>query len=81
MVERVTTILQGSFAGIELQLEEMSNGRVTGSAVWDGFDNLDQVDRQQKVRDALRKELGPGASQVGVILTYTPDELHAMQAA
>ena len=81
MVERVREVLQRSFPSIELDLEVMTSGRITGNAVWSGFADFDQVDRQTMLRDALRKELGADATQVSVLLTYTPRELYAMKAA
>ena len=81
MVERVKQCLEDAFEGIKLDLEQFPEGRINGSAVWSGFGGLDQVDRQQQLRAALRSELGAEATQVGVILTYTPDEIHAMKAA
>ena len=42
---------------------------------------MDEVDRQTMVRNELRDKLGKDARQVGVLLTYTPDELEAMNAA
>jgi hypothetical protein len=81
MVERVTECLELAFAGISLDLEEVPGGRISGSAVWDGFADLDQVDRQQQLRTVLRRDLGAEATLVGVILTYTPHELDAMKAA
>jgi acid stress-induced BolA-like protein IbaG/YrbA len=78
---RVREILIDAFAGIELDLEEMSSGRITGDAIWTGFEGLDQVDRQQLLRNALRNKLQGEATQVGVLLTFTPDEIHSMQEA
>jgi acid stress-induced BolA-like protein IbaG/YrbA len=81
MVEQVKSILERSFLGIEVDLEQLSNGRITGTVVWPGFAEYDQVDRQATLRAALSDELKEAITQVGVILTYTPDELYAMQAA
>jgi hypothetical protein len=80
MVEHVTKVLESRFPGIDLQIEEMPNGRIMGTAVWGGFADLDQVDRQTKLRDALRTPDLDG-SQIGLILAYTPEELFAMKAA
>jgi len=81
MVERVTKILESRFPGIDLEIEEMPNGNIMGTAVWEGFADLDQVDRQTKLRDALRNTPDLDGSQIGLILAYTPDELFAMKAA
>ena len=81
MVDQVRDILERSFPGIELQLEEIDDERIIGHAVWAGFTDFDQVDRQNMLRDAIRNAMGPGVICVGVVLTYTPDELCAMRAA
>ncbi|MDR3710424.1 MAG: hypothetical protein P4L33_19165 [Capsulimonadaceae bacterium] len=81
MVDKVNSALEKAFPGIDLDLELLSNGRITGTAVWDGFIGLDQVDRQTKIRSALRAALGSDAAIAGVIFTYTADELRAMKAA
>jgi hypothetical protein len=39
---------------------------------------MDQVDRQNKVRDLLEQEIGVDSQQVGVLLTYSPQELNVM---
>ena len=64
-----------------VELETMSSGRVTGHIVSRHFRNLDQVDRQTKIRQVLRDGLGPDAQNLSVILTYTPHEMRVMQAA
>jgi hypothetical protein len=81
MVERVEEVMKAAFPGIELDLETMSSGKVTGDAVWAGFDGLDHIDRQKLVRDVLRWNLGENAQEVSILLTFTPVELHSMQEA
>ncbi|MDO8587380.1 MAG: hypothetical protein Q7T82_10095 [Armatimonadota bacterium] len=81
MEQKVMDILRESFPGIELDIDVLPDGRISGSVVWEGFTGLDQVDRQDKLRSVLREKLGADAQQVGVLLTYTPDELRAMHAA
>jgi hypothetical protein len=81
MVERVTKVLESRFPGIDLQIEEMPNGRIMGTVVREGFADLDQVDRQTNLRDALRDNPNLDGSQIGLILAYTPEELFAMKAA
>ena len=81
MGERVRAILEDTFTGMTVDLEPLPDQRVTGSVVWDGFTGHDHVARQQMVRQALQAALGPNVQQVGVLLTYTPDELDAMTAA
>lgn len=81
MEQQVTQALKQAFPGIEIEIEEMPGGRLSGSVFWSGFSQYDQVDRQNLVRDALEQALGAEAQQVGVLLTYTPVELSIMQEA
>lgn len=81
MGQQVTEILGQAFKGIDTDLQELPGGRVSGRIVWDGFAELDPTDRQRLVREVLENKLGSQVQQVGVLLTYTPDELSAMQAA
>ena len=78
---KVKSILEAAFQGINVITEVLSDGRISGSVIWAGFDGLDEVDRQTIVRNELRDKLGNDARQVGILLTYTPDELDAMNAA
>jgi hypothetical protein len=77
---KVKSILETAFQGIKVLTEVFPDGRISGSVIWAGFDGLDEVDRQTIVRNELRDKLGADAQQVGVLLTYTPDELEAMNA-
>jgi len=81
MEQRVKDILEAEFPGIKVDTEVMSSRRIFGSVVWDGFEGLDHVDRQTKIRTALREKLGEDATKVGVLLAYTSAELKAMNAA
>ena len=81
MEQRVRDILEAAFDGVEVLTEVLPGGRISGSVVWAGFDGLDEVARQRKIRTALEAELGSDVQQVGVLLTYTPDELRKMDAA
>ena len=46
-----------------------------------GFEVREPIDRQQPLHVAIRGELGPDATRVSIILTYTPDEYALMKAA
>lgn len=81
MGQKVIDALQSAFPGIEVQLDEIPGERISGMVIWAGFAALDQVDRQNRIRAALKKELGAEVTQVGVLLTYTRDEINAMRAA
>ena len=82
MVERVIQVLKEAFPGISAaELRELPNGKVAGSIAWYGFENMDDVDRQESIFSVLRERLGPEAQLVGLLLAYTPHELEVMQAA
>ncbi|HET6387121.1 MAG TPA: hypothetical protein VFJ58_27350 [Armatimonadota bacterium] len=82
MEGRVKEALLRRFPGAELELEYTEcSGRIIGRISWRGFTGLDQMDRQEKLWQALREELGADASGVSIILTYTPRELKLMAAA
>lgn len=81
MEQEVIGVLRDAFPGIEVEIEVRSSGRIFGSVVWAGFADLDQVDRQTKIRSVLREKLGDDAKQIGILFTYTPDEIEAMRAA
>ncbi len=81
MEQKVRDLLQTAFPGIDVDFEVLPDGRISGSVVWAGFAELDHVDRQKKIRELLLEKLGAEAQQVGVLLTYTPDEIKEMNAA
>lgn len=79
--QQVSQTLAGAFPGIQANVEEMPGGRTSGTVVWDGFTGHDFVERQQMIRNVLQAELGAQVQSVGVLLTYTTEEQHAMLAA
>ena len=80
-LQQLHQILTQAFPGMTVELDDPQGPRVHERVVWDGFAGKDQADRQAAVREVLKKELGPRVREVGVLLTYTPTELEAMQAA
>ena len=81
MGHKLGQILGQAFPGIEVDVDSLPGGRVSGRVVWDGFTDHDNVERQQMIRMALSAGLGAEATQVGILLTYTPHELQVMMAA
>jgi len=82
MVERVKEILRQSFPGMNVEaIRTTSAGRVAGRVEWDGFADMDDVERQERIRAILRDKLGDEFHEVSILLAYTPDELRAMQSA
>ena len=72
MGQQITQILQRAFEGMDVELTEMSSGRLSGAVIWEGFEDQEQGDRQNLVRGVLKEALGAEVQQVGVLLTYTP---------
>jgi acid stress-induced BolA-like protein IbaG/YrbA len=81
MEQEVKELLEAAFPGIVLETEILSDERISGTAIWVGFEGFDHVERQTMIRNVLREKLGADAKVVGVLLTYTPDEIDAMNAA
>lgn len=81
MEQQIIDALQHVFAGAEVDLYPLPGGRFSGTIVWAGFAEEDAVERQQRIRAALVATLNGAATNVGVILSYTPHELEAMRAA
>lgn len=80
-VARLEAILKSRFPGIQAMLERLPDDRITGSVIWAGFSEMDDVERQSEIRNELRSKLGTEAHMVGVLLAYTPDEISDMKAA
>jgi hypothetical protein len=79
---RVRDILQAAFPGAVLDLDRLSGAkRISGHIAWEGFEDVEPIDRQKAVWKVLRKHLGARASDVSIILTYTPREMELMSAA
>lgn len=79
--KRVKDALEAEFRAICVDIEVLPDGRVSGLLVSTDFDELDQVDRQKRIRDTLQQALGVDAQRVGVLLPYTPAEMESMNAA
>ena len=72
--EHLKDVLETAFPGATIQLEGWGP-RVGGSIVWEGFDNLDQLDRQRQLRNAIDSNLSEDElNRVSLILTLTHHE-------
>ena len=81
IVQKVKDAVQSAFPDVEADVDySRRSGKVSGVLVWQGFDSLDQLDRQKKLWDVLRSKLGPDATKVSFIFTYTQREHKAMMA-
>ena len=82
MEERLRQILETAFPGAKINLERIPGSeRMSGYIAWDGFEDWEQMDRQEAIWKALREHLGAGAPGVSIILSYTPREMELMRAA
>ena len=81
MEQQIIDALTKAFDHAQVELDRMSSGRYSGRIVWEGFGEEDAVDRQRRIRQALRDALHEGAKEVSVILAYTPHEMQVMSAA
>ena len=79
---RLKRVLERSFPSARAEVGRFHGAeRAHGHLVWDGFRDMDSMDRQDAVWKVLRDELGTEAQSVSVILTYTPEEMEFMAAA
>ncbi len=81
MGQQVTQILKQAFQGMDVDLDERTDSRLSGMVIWEGFDDQDHIERQQLIRKVLKQALGTEFQQIGLLLTYTPREISAMQSA
>ena len=78
-VQRVQNVLARRFPGAEMYVDRFFDAvRINGQIIWQGFDDVKQIDRQRAISRALDEELGPESDNVSVILAYTPTEWQAM---
>ncbi len=79
VAQHVQHILSRRFHGAQVEADRFNGAeRISGHIVWEGFNDLDQVDRQRQIYQVLRQELGPEATQISIILAYSPEEWAAM---
>lgn len=82
LIDRVAHVLTKAFPGAEVKVEIVrSSGRVAGEVFWKGFKDVEMIDRQAMLREALeaglmRKEL----LELSLFMTFTPREVRYMKA-
>lgn len=82
LIERLVGAAAAKFRGVDTKLEwDDGLQKVTGFLIWDGFEEMDHVSRQQKVWEMVRGELGSEAVNVSLLLAYTPQEYETLMAA
>jgi hypothetical protein len=77
LIRRLYELLHAQFANSELTLEQVPGlQRVGGLLAWEGFEGLEQMDRQRHLWQVLRASLPPEDQlRITAILTMTPAEL------
>ncbi len=80
LAEEIRALIENRFEGAQVDIEPISAYKVSGTVLWDGFDEYRQSDRQQMLWDFLRDNLSP-QQQMGIatLLTFTPVEVEEMQ--
>jgi len=75
-------MLRQEFPKCEFELERKGGDRVGGFLIWNGFEGLEQIDRQRKVSAVLKQKLSVAERQhVSALLTMTPDEMEFARQA
>ena len=80
LAEEIRDLIENRFEGSRADIEPVSAYKVSGTVLWDGFDEYRQSGRQQMLWDFLRDNLSP-QQQMGIatLLTFTPVEVEEMQ--
>jgi hypothetical protein len=81
LINRLKELLASHFPGATADLETVAPiNKVGGFLKWDGFEAVEQIDRQRRLRAVIREELSrQEQSQLTTILTVTPAEVQVMR--
>ena len=80
MQGRVETVLEREFPKCEIELEPREGGKIGGVLVWQGFEAVEQIDRQHALWEVLRKHLSEeDRLAITAIFAITPLELEVMR--
>ena len=74
---RLSEALLARFPGASLDLEIWGVGedaQIGGDIAWDGFEDMDQMDRQIALREVVRSLPPDHVEQVSFIMTFTAEE-------
>ncbi len=80
LAEEITALVEANFDGAQADVAPISEYKVSGTILWDGFDEQSQSERQQMLWAFLRNHLSP-QQQMGIatLLTFTQMEVEEMQ--
>ncbi len=81
VTEKLKWVLSAHFAGSVLELDPVvADEKTSGSLLWQGFEEAEQLDRQRQVSRVLREELTlDERRRVSIIFTFTPEEAAVMR--
>lgn len=77
VAQRIHDALERAFPGAKIELEQASpSSKVGGTLIWDGFENMEQIDRQRRLAEVVRNGLSrEDQLRVTAILTFTSAEV------
>lgn len=80
--DKITEVVIRGFPGAGVvDLGRAFGDRITGVVVWDGFKGHPHLDRQTDLWRALRRSIpGEELTAVAILMTFTPEELAAIDA-
>jgi acid stress-induced BolA-like protein IbaG/YrbA len=55
----------------------LTNGHYTGTVIAPEFDQMTHLARQRAIWQQIREQLGAQATQIGMLLLYSPEEAEA----
>jgi acid stress-induced BolA-like protein IbaG/YrbA len=84
--ERVRTVLETSFPGADISVEDIRPNKFIVTVVWEGFKGTDEPERQERIWDVLREEFSDRdgdfvelLNYLGFVLTWTEEEKAAYE--
>jgi hypothetical protein len=79
LAKKLRHLLLKKFRGAKLELRRSGEDRrLEGFLIWQGFDGLDQIDRQEKLWTVLNEVLTPEERrQLLIVFTMIPEEARA----
>lgn len=80
LAEEIRALIEANLKGAQVDVEPVSEYRVGGTVLWDGFDGQRQSDRQRVLWGLLRTHLNAQQQMgLGTLVTFTPQEIEEMQ--
>ena len=81
LANKLKKILAERFKGSEVEIDTYpESDRIGATVVWKGFVGKDQIDRQRLARRAVEKAFPEAQTRkIGLIITFTPDEMAAIR--